>query len=165
MRPHEFRIFGILRFPRKSRRSLILGWPAKGGIQVFFSLFLFLFLCPVHLLADAGVFDLRIESNGISASLSDIPLGEFLGRLQKEKDIWVKGAESLTEEKVSADFEDLPLEEGLGRILSGNNYSLFYDDKGSLMGIVFLGRATPSSKLPGVRPPPAIPLRRLPPRQ
>ena len=112
----------------------------KEGIAFALGCVMFFFFCS-NLIAQNNRVDIQLKGGTLSANLEDASLGDILDRFQKEQGIWVKGADSLADEKVSIQFADLPLRDGLERIFSSLNYSLFFDGNDKLVGIIFLGKA------------------------
>jgi hypothetical protein len=86
---------------------------------------------------------LRFRGRIFSAHIQGVPLGLILKKLQREKGIWFKGADSLLDEKINVQFAALPLEDGMKRILTSLNYCLVFGQNGELDGVVILGKATP----------------------
>ncbi len=104
---------------------------------------------------------LRFDGDMMSASLNQAPITNVLEEIKKKKGIWIKGAETVNEEKVSAHFKDLSLQKGLERIFSSLNYSFAFDHGGKLVGVFLMGR-TSSERKPSYlrRPVPRRPSRR-----
>lgn len=90
---------------------------------------------------------LLIKNNIVSARLENIPLGKILQQIEEQSNVWFKGDESLLNEKVSVQFKDLSLEGGLKRILISFNYSLIFDTKRNLAGLIILGKSKPGQDI------------------
>ena len=90
---------------------------------------------------------LLIKNNIVSAKLENIPLGKILRQIEEQSNVWFKGDESLLNEKVSVQFKDLSLEDGLKRILISFNYSLIFDTKRNLAGLIILGKSKPGQDM------------------
>ena len=86
---------------------------------------------------------LMIKNNIVSATLENIPLGKILQQIEEQSNVWFKADKPLLNEKVSVQFKDLSLEEGLKRILISFNYSLIFDTKRNLAGLIILGKSKP----------------------
>lgn len=91
----------------------------------------------------------------MSADLNEALLSNALGKIMKEKGIWVKGDESLLDHKVSVEFKERSFKEGLQKILSGLNHSLVYDKSDQVVGVFIFGRKT-SSQAPVANGSPGI---------
>jgi hypothetical protein len=107
-------------------------------IHSFVCLALLFLLCSAK--AEEMVMDLNIKDNTISANLIEAPFKDIIEKIEKEKGIWFKGSDSITDEKLSVQFQDLSLQEALGRILSVLNYSLIFDKDSKLVGVFIVGK-------------------------
>ena len=86
----------------------------------------------------------------------DHRLLEVARDIEKQSGVWFRGDETLFQEKISVTFNDLPLEEGLKRILANLNYSLMFDAKNKVAGVMVMGEGTPAGTQParpGAQPP------------
>jgi hypothetical protein len=106
---------------------------------------------PVPLsLAGEGDFHLRINGELVSLDAKATSLRRILSRLEREEGLWFKGDEALLDQEVNVSFENLPLQVGLKRILGSTNYSLIFDEKGGLIGVMVFARSqyvhTPSER-------------------
>jgi hypothetical protein len=79
--------------------------------------------------------DFEIKGDLLSVDLSDASLMDILNKLKTTKGIWFKAEPSQLGERVSARFQGLPLERGLQRILASQDYCLYFDTTGKLIGI------------------------------
>ena len=95
--------------------------------------------------------------NGLlSVNLKDNSLLEVARDIEKQSGVWFRGDETLFQEKISVSFNELPLEEGLKRILTNLNYSLMFDAKNKIAGVMVMGEGKPAGAQPGrpgVQPP------------
>jgi len=86
--------------------------------------------------------DFRKEA--ISAKIRDARLRSVIDRIREEKGVWfklwLKGKESVLDERLSVQFKDLPVKDGLERILSPLNHCLVFDQNGDLLGVVLFGK-------------------------
>lgn len=85
----------------------------------------------------------------LSVNLKETSLLEVARDIEKQSGVWFRGDETLFQEKISVTFHDLPLQEGLKRILSNLNYSLMFDAKNEVAGVMVMGEAAPSAAQPG----------------
>jgi hypothetical protein len=107
--------------------------------------------------------DLRLGTRTFSCDARGARLKVILERLQKEKKIWFKGDQSVCEQEVTAKFTDLAYPEGVTKILSGCNYSLVFDDRLNLTGVILFGRpeASQPRSTRTSRPPKKPPAKRV----
>ena len=86
--------------------------------------------------------DFRKEA--ISAKIRDARLRSVIDRIREEKGVWfklwLKGKESILDERLSVQFKDLPFKDGLERILSRLNHCLVFDQNGNPLGVVLFGK-------------------------
>jgi len=94
--------------------------------------------------ASAEIMDMQFDGGRLSASLKKAPLQAVCERIRSEKGIWFKSAASSAKEEISVQFTDLCLEDALKRILAGNNFSLMFDERETLIGAIIIGPKTPS---------------------
>jgi len=99
----------------------------------------------------------------LSVNLVDTSLLQVARDIEKQSGVWFRGDETLLKEKISVTFNDLPLEEGLKRILINLNYSLMFDTKNKVAGVMVMGEGTPAGTQPA-RPGAAPPRVTTPPR-
>jgi hypothetical protein len=99
-----------------------------------------------------------VKDGALSVSLKDHSLLEVARDIEKQSGVWFRGDETLFQEKISVTFNDLPLEEGLKRILANLNYSLMFDAKNKVAGVMVMGEGTPAGTQPGRpgAPPPRV---------
>jgi type II secretory pathway component GspD/PulD (secretin) len=112
----------------------------------------FFFLCPNALCTDP----VRVQGGLLSVNLKDTSLLEVARDIEKQSGIWFRGDETLFQENISVTFNDLPLEEGLKRILTNMNYSLVFDNKHKVAGVMVMGEgkaAGAQPARPGAQPP------------
>ena len=127
------------------------------GLMV--SYLLGLFLCQNGLCAEA----VRVKDGFLSVNLKETSLLEVARDIEKQSGVWFRGDETLFQEKISVTFNDLPIEEGLKRILTNLNYSLMFDKKNKVAGVMVMGESKPAlaqptrpgAKTPRVATPPA----------
>ncbi|MFC1862694.1 hypothetical protein ACFL1Z_01915 [Thermodesulfobacteriota bacterium] len=81
---------------------------------------------------------LQMNKDSISADLNNVPLNQILQHISKQTNIWFQVNNALLNEKVTIEFSELPIEEGLKRILTNLNYSMSYDAKGRLTGLIII---------------------------
>jgi len=89
-----------------------------------------------------------VKDGLLSVNLKDNSLLEVARDIEKQLGVWFRGDETLFQEKISVTFTDLPLEEGLKRILTNLNYSLMFDAKNKVAGVMVMERES----LPGLNP-------------
>ncbi len=130
------------------------------------SSFVGLFVYQYALCAEA----VNVRDGLLSVNLKDTSLLEVARDIEKQSGVWFRGDETLFQEKISVSFNDLPFEEGLKRILTNLNYSLMFDTKNKVAGVVVMGEgkpagtqpARPGAQPPRVAPPPGTPTRPVP---
>jgi hypothetical protein len=105
---------------------------------------LFFFLCPNAFCTDP----VRVKDGLLSVNLKDTSLLDVARDIEKQSGIWFKGDETLFQEKISVTFSDLPLEEGLKRILTNMNYSLMFDNKHKVAGVMVMGEGKAAGAQP-----------------
>jgi hypothetical protein len=120
-----------------------------GGL--LFSCILGLFLFQNALCADPVSF----KDGLLSVNLKETSLLDVARNIEKQSGVWFRGDEALFQEKISVAFNDLPLEEGLKRILANLNYSLMFDNKNTVAGVMVMGGGTAVAQpaRPGAQPP------------
>ena len=98
-----------------------------------------------------------VKDGLLSVNLKDNSLLEVARDIEKQSGVWFRGDETLFQEKISVTFNDLPLEEGLKkRILANLNYSLMFDARNKVAGVMVMGEGTPAvaqPARPGAQPP------------
>jgi hypothetical protein len=104
-----------------------------------------LFICQNALCAEA----VSVRDGLLSVNLKDNSLLEVARDIEKQSGVWFRGDETLFQEKISVTFTDLPLEEGLKRILTNLNYSLMFDAKNKVAGVMVMGEGKPAGAQPG----------------
>ena len=133
--------------------------------------FLILSALSLFSFTSAPAADLVSVKDGLlSVNLKDTSLLEVARDIEKQSDVWFRGDETLFQEKISVTFNDLPLEEGLKRILTNLNYSLMFDTKNKVAGVMVMGEGKPAGTQPGrpgaqpprVAPPPGTSTRPAP---
>ena len=110
------------------------------------------FLCQNGLCAEA----VSVKDGLLSVNLKETSLLEVARDIEKQSGVWFRGDETLFQEKISVTFNDLPIEEGLKRILTNLNYSLMFDNKNKVAGVMVMGEGKPAGAQPGrpgVQPP------------
>jgi hypothetical protein len=115
----------------------------SGGLII--SSILGLFVCQNALSAEA----VSVKDGLLSVNLKDNSLLEVARDIEKQSGVWFRGDETLFQEKISVTFNDLPLEEGLKRILTNVNYSLMFDNKNKVAGVMVMGEGKPAGAQPG----------------
>jgi len=111
-----------------------------------------LFLCQNALCAEA----VSVKAGLLSVNLKESTLLDVARGIERQSGVWFRGDETLFQEKISVTFNDLPLEEGLKRILANLNYSLMFDAKNKVAGVMVMGGGTSAaaqSTKPGAQPP------------
>jgi hypothetical protein len=103
------------------------------------------FLCQNGLCADA----VSVKDGLLSVNLKDNSLLEVARDIEKQSGVWFRGDETLFQEKISVTFNDLPIEEGLKRILTNLNYSLMFDARNKVAGVMVMGEGKPAGAQPG----------------
>jgi hypothetical protein len=124
-------------------------------VACFFIFFLF---CPNAFCAEA----VTVKDGLLSVNLKDTSLLDAARDIEKQSGVWFRGDETLFQEKISVTFTDLPLEEGLKRILTNLNYSLMFDTKHKVAGVMVMGEGQPAGAhpgRPGTQPPRVAPPR------
>jgi hypothetical protein len=91
--------------------------------------------------------DLDFVNQTFSATISSAPLRTVIAQIEEEEGVWFKlwlrGEDSLLDEKVSVQFKNLSVKEGLERIFSPLNHCLVFDQDGKLSGVVLFGKPEP----------------------
>jgi hypothetical protein len=105
----------------------------------------FFFVCPNALCAEA----VSVKEGLLSVNLKDTSLLDVARDIEKQSGVWFRGDETLFQEKISVTFINLPLEEGLKRILTNLNYSLMFDNKHKVAGVMVMGEVNPAGAQPG----------------
>jgi hypothetical protein len=120
------------------------------AIPIHCSFLLILFALSLLALAPAKAADLVSVKDGLlSVNLKDNSLLEVARDIEKQSGVWFRGDETLFQEKISVTFTDLPLEEGLKRILANLNYSLMFDARNKVAGVMVMGEGKPAGAQPG----------------
>jgi hypothetical protein len=119
----------------------------KTGIcaSLIVSCMLGFFLCQNALCVEA----VSVKDGLLSVNLKDNSLLEVARDIEKQSGVWFRGDETLFQEKISVTFTDLPLEEGLKRILTNLNYSLMFDARNKVAGVMVMGEGKPAGAQPG----------------
>jgi hypothetical protein len=103
--------------------------------------------------AEESGFDLNIKKQTISVNIRNMPLKDIIREIEDEKDIWFDTGfmrdKSLLDRDISVEFGAVNMQECLDRILSGINYSLFFNGD-RIIGVMLLGRPDKRS-YPGSR--------------
>ncbi len=97
-----------------------------------------------------------VKDGLLSVNLKETSLLDLARDIEKQSGVWFRGDETLFQEKISVSFNDLPMEEGLKRILANLNYSLMFDNKNKVAGVMVMGEVKPAGTQPGrpgVQPP------------
>ncbi len=97
-----------------------------------------------------------VKDGLLSVNLKETSLLDVARDIEKQSGVWFRGDETLFQEKISVTFNDLPIEEGLKRILTNLNYSLMFDNKNKVAGVMVMGEVKPAATQPGrpgVQPP------------
>ena len=90
-----------------------------------------------------------VKEGLLSVNLKDTSLLEVARDIEKRSGVWFRGDETLFQEQISVTFNDLTLEEGLKRILTNLNYSLMFDTKNKVAGVMVMGEGKPAGTQPG----------------
>ncbi len=90
-----------------------------------------------------------VKDGFLSVNLKETTLLDVARDIEKQSGVWFRGDETLFQEKISVTFGDLPLEEGLKRILTNLNYSLMFDNKNKVAGVMVMGEGKPAVAQPG----------------
>jgi hypothetical protein len=86
----------------------------------------------------------NVKDGLLSVNLKDHSLLEVARDIEKQSGVWFRGDENLFQEKISVTFNALPIEEGLKRILTNLNYSLMFDAKNNVAGVLVMGEGKPA---------------------
>lgn len=113
---------------------------------LFFSCMFLIFICSIGLLfAKVGMVAIRSDNGKLTATIQDAPLKSVCEELSKkagnENPIWLRGDESLFNEKITGFFSSLTLSESLEHVLKPMNYSLVFMDN-TPIGIYLYGKYT-----------------------
>ena len=114
---------------------------------------LFVFFLEEHVWCAEAV---SVKDGLLSVNLKETSLLDVARDIEKQSGVWFRGDETLFQEKISVTFNDLPIEEGLKRILTNLNYSLMFDNKNKVAGVMVMGEVKPAATQPGrpgVQPP------------
>jgi len=90
-----------------------------------------------------------VKDGFLSVNLKETSLLEVARDIEKQSGVWFRGDETLFQEKISVSFDGLPIEEGLKRILTNLNYSLMFDNKNKVAGVMVMGEGKPAVAQPG----------------
>ncbi|MBN2062688.1 MAG: hypothetical protein JW882_19965 [Deltaproteobacteria bacterium] len=85
---------------------------------------------------------LIIKNKKISVDFDAVPLRDILGGIKNQLNIWIKGNESILDEKTSVRFTDLSFEDGIKRILYSTNYVFVYHADGNLSGVMLFDKSS-----------------------
>jgi hypothetical protein len=107
--------------------------------------FLFFFFCPNAFCAET----VTVKDGLLSVNLKDTSLLDVARDIEKQSGVWFRGDETLFQEKISVTFTGLPLEEGLKRIFTNLNYSLMFDNRHKVAGVMVMGEGQPPGAQPG----------------
>jgi hypothetical protein len=113
-------------------------------------------LCVFSLAAAQSADLASVKSGLLSVNLKETSLLDVARDIEKQSGVWFRGDETIFQEKISVTFNDLPIEEGLKRILTNLNYSLMFDDKNKVAGVMVMGEGKPAGAQqarPGAQPP------------
>ena len=118
----------------------------------------------LFLFTSAQAADLVSLKQGLlSVNLKDTALLEVAKDIEKQSGVWFRGDETLFQEKISVTFNNLPLEDGLKRILANLNYSILFDARNKITGVMVMGEGEPAATPPyrpgTIRPRVTTPLR------
>jgi hypothetical protein len=91
--------------------------------------------------------DLDFSHQRLSATIKSAPIRNIIAEIEAEKgvwfELWLKGGDSVLDEKLSVEFEDLTVKDGLKRIFSSLNHSFVFDQNGQLLGVYLFGKPEP----------------------
>jgi hypothetical protein len=91
--------------------------------------------------------ELDFVNQALSATIKSAPLKTVIAEIEEEEGVWFKlwlrGEDSVLDEKISVRFKNLPVKEGLERIFSPFNHCLVYDQDGKLSGVILFGKPEP----------------------
>jgi len=90
--------------------------------------------------ANAGTISLDFKKEGLSATIENVSMKSVIEKIAKKADIWIKGAEKLSEEEYSVTFKGLSIRDALERILSSFNYCLFLSRQGEVLGVIIVSK-------------------------
>ncbi len=97
--------------------------------------------------AEQRKIELDFVNQTLSATIKGAPLRTVIAEIEEEEGVWFKlwlrGEDSVLDEKVSVRFKNLPVKDGLGRIFSQLNHCLVFDQDGKLSGVVLFGKPEP----------------------
>jgi len=150
------------------KQTLLIRWyPAVRVLSWILAMGLCVTAAASSVLSQTGQIDLYVTEQTLSASIRSAPLRDVIAKIEDELGIWVQGAQHAGDETVTVEFESMPLEEGLDRILSSTNYSLVFDERGDLLGVILLSSASAptiqrSRRTVTPRALPTVPRRTLP---
>lgn len=108
--------------------------------------------------ANGRKMELEFKHKTLSAHIRNVRLIAVIEEIRKKEGIWfkswLKGKETVLQEKISIQINKVPVKEGLGRILSNMNHCLVFDEKGYVIGVFLMGepektryrRITPSRR-------------------
>lgn len=86
---------------------------------------------------------LKIKNQKVSANIKNTPLKEVIEEIKQEKDIWFDTGfiqdKSTLDDDISVRFGNVSMKEGLDRILSGINYSMFFQGN-KVVGVMLFGQ-------------------------
>ena len=103
---------------------------------------------------------LEFGERSFSAQIQRAPFADVLRKIQQDLGIWIKGLSNVSDRPYSVEFQDMTIRGGLKRILSSVNFSLVFDERDKLVGIILLGNRERSGQRARPEPHPG----RMPPR-
>ena len=114
------------------------------AIIVLLWVFILFLLGYIPASAEPRSIELDFSNQTLSATIRSAPLRTVIDEIKEEKGawfkLWLKGEDSVLDEKVSVRFQNLPVKVGLERIFSPLNHCLVFDQDGELSGVVLLGK-------------------------
>ncbi|MCF8143917.1 MAG: hypothetical protein K9N21_08370 [Deltaproteobacteria bacterium] len=91
-------------------------------------------------MAEAGTMDVAFGKDDLSATIEQSSLKAVIEKIAEKEDIWVKGAENLSDELYSVEFEDVSIRDAIERMLEPFNCCFFIDREGGLVGVIIVSK-------------------------
>lgn len=99
-----------------------------------------LFILTHFSMAEAGTMDVAFGKDDLSATIEQSSLKAVIEKIAEKEDIWVKGAENLSDELYSVEFEDVSIRDAIERMLEPFNCCFFIDREGGLVGVIIVSK-------------------------
>jgi hypothetical protein len=113
----------------------------KFYLTLLITLFLLMFM-HTNVSSEESRLYIKINNRQVSANIKNTPLKKVIDQIKQEKNIWFNTGfiqdASLLDNDISVRFGNVNMKEGLDRILSGINYSIFFEGN-KVVGVMLFG--------------------------